>query len=882
LFAHYHPTDDLPPPPPPFTERGAVGAVAGQATLFHGVLDFLAALAAHRPLTVLLEDAHWQDAASLDLLRFLAREIATLPVLLLITYRGDELTRRHLLSQLLPLLVRESAVTRLTLHPLETRDLRTLARTRFALPDDDTARLIAYLDQRGAGNPFFIEELIQTLMEERLLRQDAGRWTLGDLTDAGVPSLLRHVIDGRVARLGEQAQALLAIAAVIGQDVPFALWAAVAGVDDTAITDVAERAEEARLMTGTTSGASMSFAHALVREALYEGLPSVRRRRWHRTIGDLLAATDVPDPDAVANHFQRAGDDRAVEWLFRAGLRALHITSFPIAIARFDAALAILDSAQTEDRSLRAWLLVGLAFAMMRRSPRQSIIYLQAAAQLAAQLGDAALDAIVCWTLGVMYCNDLDLVHGVPLLREGMAAVDALSAADRARITHVLGYSTDALRGAVIAYLASTGYLREAVRLGEERVPQSLDLQSGWYRGLLFAHTFLGQPARAAQAYRQTTAIERAADDYFHFGSSCAYYLATILTYHADDLVERQRVAAEGEWAWQQACAVIPDFQVPQFAWLPLLLVEGRWEELAQLIPLLKTPALTHQCVIASVMGPFARLRGDTAEAWRRVGEILPQGAATPPGGSGIDATLAMQRLAGAMAIDAGDLSHAREWLEAHDRWLSWSEAVLGQAEGQLLWAAYWRAAGDRAQTQACAERALAHATAPRQPLALLAAHRLLGELDTEAGRYEPAATHLDASLHMATACRAPYERALTLLALAELHAATGNRREALMVCDDARTILTPLAATLALTRVDTLTERLTAIPDTPATFPDSLSAREVEVLRLIASGRNNQEIADTLSISVRTVERHITNSYGKIAARSRADAAVYVLHHLT
>src|SRR5262249_7633950 len=157
-----------------------------------------------------------------------------------------------------------------------------------------------------------------------------------DLTDAGVPSLLRHVIDGRVARLGEQAQALLAIAAVIGQDVAFALWAAVAGVDDAAITDVAERAEEARLMTGTSSGASMSFGHALAREALYEGLPSVRRRRWHRTIGDLLAAGPVPDPDAVANHFQRAGDDRAVEWLFRAGLRAQHITSYPIAIARFD------------------------------------------------------------------------------------------------------------------------------------------------------------------------------------------------------------------------------------------------------------------------------------------------------------------------------------------------------------------------------------------------------------------------------------------------------------------------------------------------------------------------------------------------------------------
>src|SRR5438067_13851591 len=95
LFARYTPTGDLPPPPAAFAAPGILGEVASQVALFAEAHGFVAALAAQRPLVVLLDDLHWADPASLDLLRFLARQIATLPTLLLATYRADELTRRH-------------------------------------------------------------------------------------------------------------------------------------------------------------------------------------------------------------------------------------------------------------------------------------------------------------------------------------------------------------------------------------------------------------------------------------------------------------------------------------------------------------------------------------------------------------------------------------------------------------------------------------------------------------------------------------------------------------------------------------------------------------------------------------------------------------------
>ncbi|MHB8647204.1 MAG: helix-turn-helix transcriptional regulator, partial [Thermomicrobiales bacterium] len=174
----------------------------------------------------------------------------------------------------------------------------------------------------------------------------------------------------------------------------------------------------------------------------------------------------------------------------------------------------------------------------------------------------------------------------------------------------------------------------------------------------------------------------------------------------------------------------------------------------------------------------------------------------------------------------------------------------------------------------------LAHATEPRQPLALIAAHRLLGALETDAGHTEDATAHLRESLALADACEAPYERALTLLAEAELRLATREHAEARSLVDEVRAICTPLGAKPALARVDALAARLPAVQSATPAYPDGLTKREVEVLRLLAGGSTNQEMADALFLSARTIERHITGLYRKIDARGRADATTYALRH--
>jgi DNA-binding CsgD family transcriptional regulator len=184
---------------------------------------------------------------------------------------------------------------------------------------------------------------------------------------------------------------------------------------------------------------------------------------------------------------------------------------------------------------------------------------------------------------------------------------------------------------------------------------------------------------------------------------------------------------------------------------------------------------------------------------------------------------------------------------------------------------------------RAHAEAALAHATAPRQPIALLAAHRLLGELATAEGDHTNARAHLAEAFALAEACDAPYERALTLLALGELAAAAGDADGAGAALTEARAILAPLGARPALVRADALANRLAAAP-APATaasaLPFGLSAREAEVLRLVAQGLSDAQVANRLFLSPYTVKAHLRSIYSKTGAENRAAASRLAAEH--
>jgi DNA-binding CsgD family transcriptional regulator len=884
--------------------RPAVSAISrpnytsapSQTALFEQARVFMHDVAAACPFLLVLEDLHWSDAGSLELLRYLARWVGTLRGLLVATFRGDELTRRDPLYALLPLLERETQATRLTLRRLRPEAVQTLVTTQYRLPAPDSTRLTEYLVHRAGGNAFFTTQLCRALEEEAVLRAEQHGWVLGDVTQLRVPLSLRQVIDTRLLRLDEEAQALLEVAAVLGQHVSFVLWAGAVGRAEEDLARAVEAASAARLIEALPDGTSFHFVHALVREALYEGIQPLRRRALHRQIGDLLAARPTPDPDAVAYHFRQAGDQRAVEWFTRAGERAEDAHALQTAAERFATAAALLDE-QGGEAAERGWLRLSVAFLQRYQDTQHALDQLEHAAQLADEAAEPALAARVQAVRGLAQVYQGRIRAGLSDLDAGVSAAEALPLPTGRARRRVDLIDLDVNRGAVLHGLVMVGrvtdvrgqaerYVARHAQDGDEPLgAQVAGAVADAWNALGIVYATVGDVERARHAFASTQAAFRGLDHRLLTLSVLRYELAFVtLRYLSDDLAARTRAMWAIEQAASRVIAARADGDAaadPRYACLPALALEGQWQTVDLLAEAFDELDVIHRGDLRrSILGPLARARGDVERAWQMVHATWPDGPATEPGDKFITFALPTQRLAAELALDAGDLPLARAWLEAHERWLAWSGVLLGQAELAQIWARYELQLGRRERARQHARRALTLAAQPRQPLALLAAHRLNGELETLAGHHDTAREHLEQALALSDACRAPWERALTLLPLAELQAITHERAASAQALDEARAICEALGAASALALADDLAQRLANSPPARVSQPAGLTAREIEVLRLVARGMTNSQVAEQLFLSVKTIESHLRTIYSKLGVGSRAAATRFAMEH--
>lgn len=592
LFKKYRQTNGLPSLPVGFVRFGMVRDSPSQAGLFQQAQGFLTELSAHHPLVVLLDDLHWVDPASLDLLRIIARSLSSLPILILGNYRADELTRHHPLYAAFPVLAHEAHTTRIDLYPLKASDMCELIAIRYRLVPPDDARLLTYLQERAQGNPFFLGEILRTLEEDQVLRATEGQWTLGDLAHVRVPALLQQVIDGRLTRLGEEAYTLLAAAAVIGQDVPVAVWTAVCGATEETIVRVIELAAGAHLIDETPNGARARFVHALIREALYEGIRPSRRRQIHRRVGEALMAASPIDPDAVAYHFREAGDARTAEWLVKAGDRAERAYAWLTSSERY-AAAALMEGRET-DAVARGWLLLRLAWLRRWGDPQGGITVLEEAARLAAEMCDRALTGCVTFFRGSLQCRLQEYRGGLAAIREAAEALDALSEEDSLQVrSHDLvaaDFTADRRWGNLAMWLAHAGHYDEAKAIADRLSHMGLAADHGDPASraedpnTLFAlglvHAGRGEPEKALAALTRTSTLHAEAGNLAGAAQAATQALEwVILPYHADQLPLRLRRTIEVEEMWTQTSGVFQAGDATHFPRLLLLPIEGNWDE---------------------------------------------------------------------------------------------------------------------------------------------------------------------------------------------------------------------------------------------------------------------------------------------------------------
>ena len=346
--------------------------------LFDALLSFLGRVATTTPVVLILDDLHWAAKPTLLLLRHLTRADWLGPLLIVCTYRDTDLSRTHPLADMLADLRRQVDVERIVLHGLDAHEVEEflVAAGGHAL-DDEGAELARMLHTETEGNPFFMGQVLRHLVESGAIVERDGRWVGGvAVEDLGIPEGVREVVGRRLAHLQRTTNDVLTVAAVVGRDFDRDVLTTALDGDAEAVLDALEEAEAARLIgVADSRRGRYTFVHALVRSTLYEEIPTTRRLRLHKRIGEALEARDIDDHlDELAHHFAEAAalgeSDKAVDYGRRAARRALERLAYEEAAIDYERAIASLDPARREDRTARTELLIELGRALWMAGER--------------------------------------------------------------------------------------------------------------------------------------------------------------------------------------------------------------------------------------------------------------------------------------------------------------------------------------------------------------------------------------------------------------------------------------------------------------------------------------------------------------------------------
>ncbi|MGH7543873.1 MAG: ATP-binding protein, partial [Gemmatimonadota bacterium] len=312
------------------TRRGPLAGASPElirGQILRAVRDLLRALAAQRPVVVVLEDLHWADTLSIELAATLLDDLEDLPAFLLCAYRPEAGSRIQPLERALE---RLSAGRRLRidlrpLSPDHTRGMLSSLLGGEALPETWRAAIL----EKAQGNPFFVEEVVRALVDGgRIVRENGGWRAAPGPVDLGVPATIQGIVLSRIDRLAEPLKGVLQRASVIGRVFGSELLSAVAEdhLDlETALRDL--EGADLIYLERVAPEEQYSFRHVFTRDTVYRSLLKARRAALHRTVGEaiehLYADRLDEHVEALAHHFEHSTDDvKAAEYLVRAGEKA--------------------------------------------------------------------------------------------------------------------------------------------------------------------------------------------------------------------------------------------------------------------------------------------------------------------------------------------------------------------------------------------------------------------------------------------------------------------------------------------------------------------------------------------------------------------------------
>jgi DNA-binding CsgD family transcriptional regulator len=863
---------------PEFGEAGAEADPAfARARLFEQMLTLLERLAEAGPVVLIIEDAHWADRSTRDLMAFLIGSQQILDgVLIVVTYRSDELHRTHPLRPLLAELTRLGWVERMELPRLGRLQADELvARITGREPEP---RLADQIYRRAEGNPLFVEELLCC---------DGG------LT-AELSESLRDLLLAGVQRLPEQTQELLRAASAGGQRSSHALLAAVTGLDGDELARGLRPAVAANVLRADEDG--YTFRHELGREAIYDDLLPGERTRLHTRFAEALgsdAGLVAPGRGLIeqAHHWYHAHD---TAWALVSAWQAAAAAGHALAHAEQLTLLArvlelwdkVPDAAQRIGASHLDVLEQAAAAAKGADEPERGIAFASAALKeidLAAEPVRAALLLETRATLG----DESGRTDPAMDLRAALELVPAgLGDAARARVLVSESKYLAEPHGPE-GRIAAEEALSLAQRVGDA----ATQVNALCELACIESHSGNDLAALAMLAEARSLAAKAGAlRPLLHAAINESHILEGMGEHERAAEVARAGIASARDYGLARSTGTFLAINVAE----PLVSL-GRWDEAIEVIEhaLALSPPRINRLALRLLAGHVALRRGDLAGA-RELADAARAGLsrAGHQGCREAQYYLPLAQLEAELFLTEGRPADARDVVTAaadrfdlvHDSRYAWPLLAVG--------------------ARAC----VAAPAAVRDPAAAERAGALLGRLRTLAGKMDATGTvqlagrltfAAEAGAELADeadggqaqaqwdAAAAAWERAAQ-----PYHVAVAMLRAA----DAAMTARDRDAAAHRLRRGAELADQLGARPlgeeigllarnarlalgagrdDTaPQPRPMGLTARENEVLRLVAAGRSNPEIAAELFISAKTASVHVSNILAKLGVSSRGEAA--------
>jgi DNA-binding CsgD family transcriptional regulator len=826
-----------------------------RARLFEEMLTRLAGLSARRPVVLVIEDIHWIDRSSLDLLSFLVHnQQAAGALLCVVTYRSDELERAHPLRRSLAELDRVAWTRRMELPRLTRRAVGSLVGAVGGA--EPAASLVAEIYRRSEGNPFFAEVLLD--------RQD----------QPGLPESLRDLLLARVARLPETTQAVLRMVAAGVDRVSHELLAVASGLEDGVLSAALRPAVAAGVLV--VDGDGYRFRHALISEAVRDDQLPGERAAAHRQFaqalaGDRLLAADGRGSAELAFHWHAAGDaSRALEAAWQAagdaGARLAYAERLEMLERVIELWARVPDAALCMGCDRPAVLDAAVAAAVEAGEDERGVAL--ATAALAGADGDRVRTAWLLWQRAMMLA---DL---------GRVGLDDLNAAVRVAPP---GHS---VRAAVLCALATRLLADSRNDEAEKAAAEALEIARAAGDARIEAQALIVLATRrvrrgdlAAELPRLAEAEEAAVRLGAHGVRLQAIFAeATVLVEFGEygRAVERAR----------HGIAVAESIGLARTygAWVGGLLAsaligQGQWDEATSAVEhaLDHTPAPGLQVPLDCLRATIALARGDAVPAEKALAftrEALAAGVRLP-----VDPWLPL-RLEAELRLAQGRVAEAAAVIEH-----CLADADLRRSERSTwpLLAIGARVAAAGAPGLLDELRRRAAETPATSPVMRALALTFAVEADRAAGTMTRA--RCDETVAAWEGVGDQYQLGHALIGAAEAATASGDRPAATTQVRRAAEIADRLGARPLREQAEWLARRarlpLTGDPATQAADPGEharhqygLTARELEVLRLLAIGRTNRDIAAELFISAKTASVHVSNIMSKLGVASRVEAA--------